>query len=446
MRDTAMDSYDEMPYVARVHPATDPDRLAVIGTLFGMAPAPPERCRVLELGCAGGGNLIAMARALPGSRFVGIDRSARQIAAGRDEVRAQGLTNVELLAMDLLDLGDELGRFDYVLCHGVYSWVPAAVRDRILAVGAATLTPQGIAYVSYNCYPGWHARRVVRELMLYHARRVEGARDRVQQAREILDFLAASVRDPQGRHGRMLAEEADRLAGLPDDYVFHEHLEEVNHPVYFHEFVDHAAAYGLQYLWEAYVAELGGDLHPEVLRAVRGLAPDLVGQQQYLDFLTDRPFRSSLLCRGEVALDRTIPPGRMTAFQVIGLATPDPDGPDIGSTESAVFQTPEGAGIATNHPVFKAALTCLAGRAPEAFSFAELCAATRARLAGTAVAQPVPDEDVPRHVADLLRQGALARLVELHIHRPRSAPRATADPPARRRARSRRRGLRTASR
>jgi hypothetical protein len=244
----------------------------------------------------------------------------------------------------------------------------------------------------------------------------------------------------------MLAEEAERLAGLPDDYVFHEYLEEVNHPMCFHEFVEHATAHGLQYLWEAYVGELGSDLRPEVIQAVRGLTPDLIDQQQYIDYLTDRPFRSSLLCRAEIGLDRTIPPERMTAFQFVGVAAADSARPDVGSTTSEVFRTREGAGIATNHPVFKAALACLAGRAPDAFSFDELCSATRARLAGTAVAQPVPDNEVPRHIADLLRQGALARLVELHLRRPRPAPPGSDRPPARRRARSRRSKLRTTAR
>jgi hypothetical protein len=346
--------------------------------------------------------------------------------------------------MDLTQLGEELGQFDYILCHGVYSWVPAAVRDKIMAVCAASLRPQGIAYVSYNCYPGWRAKGAVRDLMRYHVGPTGDPRDRVRRAREILAFLTASVRDPQARYGRMLAEEAERLAGLPDDYVFHEYLEDVNHPVYFHEFVDHAAAYGLQYLWEAYVGELGSDLRPEVIQAVRGLTLDLIGQQQYIDYLTDRPFRSSLLCRAAITLDRTIPPERMTAFQFVGVAAPDSDRPEIGSTKSEVFRTAEGAGIATNHPVFKAALACLAGRAPEAFSFDELCGATRARLARTRVAQPVPDDEVPRQIADLLRQGALARLVELHVHRPRPAPTVSERPAARPRVRSRGSGLRTA--
>ena len=102
------------------------------------------------------------------------------------------------------------------------------------------------------------------------------SRDRVREAREFLRFLASSVREPQAGLGWFLAEEAGLLDGLPDEYVFHEHLDEVNQPVYFHQFVDDAAAHGLQYLWESYVGELGGDLPPEaILAAARaGHGPD----------------------------------------------------------------------------------------------------------------------------------------------------------------------------
>ncbi len=267
--------------------------------------------------------------------------------------------------MSLVDVGEAFGLFDYVLCHGVYSWVPAEVRDRILAVCSSNLMPQGVAYVSYNCYPGWHARGAAREMMCYRACRFEDPRDRVQEAREFLRFLASSVREPQAGVGRILAEEADLLDGLPDEYVLHDHLEEVNHPVYFHQFVDHAAAHGLQYLWESYVGELGADLRPEVICAVRELAPGLVEQQQYIDFLTARQFRASLLCHEGITLDRTIRPKRMTRFQVVGIARPCSASPDFGSTASEVFKTPEGAGMATNNPVFKAALTCLAEAPPQ---------------------------------------------------------------------------------
>src|SRR5438045_961381 len=150
MPDTSTTRYDVLPYGDRTFPRTHPDLLATVAMLFGMAPAPPERCRVLELGCAGGANLIAMAEGLPGSDFLGIDLSARQVAAGRERVRAKGLANVELRRMNILDVGEDFGRFDYILCHGVYSWVPADVRDKILAVCGQNLASRGVAYVSRN--------------------------------------------------------------------------------------------------------------------------------------------------------------------------------------------------------------------------------------------------------------------------------------------------------
>jgi SAM-dependent methyltransferase len=415
--DASTTSYDVLPYGDRTFPRTHPDFLATVAMLFGMAPAPPGRCLVLELGCAGGANLIAMAEGLPGSDFLGIDLSARQVASGRERVRAKGLANVELRPMNIRDVGEDLGRFGSIVCHGVYSWVPTDVRDKILAVCGANLAPQGVVYVSYNCYPDWHAWGMVREMMAFHARRSDDPAERVRLAREFVGFATASVADPGGVLGRILRDESELLSRVPDDYLYHEHLGEVNHPVYFHGFVGHAAAHGLQYLWEAHVGELGTGLRPEVREAVRGLSPDLIVQQQYLDFLINNRFRCNLLCHDDVELDRSIPPERMTAFRVVGLAAPATARPDVGSTTAEEFRTSAGAGMETNNPVFKAALAVLADRAPEALCFDELCAATRSRLAGVAVAEPVPDEHIPWFVADLFRRGALSRLVELHVGR-----------------------------
>ena len=261
-------SYDEVPYADRVHPATHPDLLAVVATLFGMSPARRIDAAFSSWAAPAAPTSSRSPRPCPG-RASSASISLRQVAVGRQKVPAGGSTNVALHAMSLVDVGEALGLFDYVLCHGVYSWVPAEVRDRILAVCSSNLMPQGVAYVSYNCYPGWHARAAAREMMCYRACRFEDPRDRVREAREFLRFLASSVREPQAGVGRNLAVEADLLDGLPDEYVLHDHLEAVNHPVYFHQFVDHAAAHGLQYLWESYVGELGPDLRPEVIRAVR---------------------------------------------------------------------------------------------------------------------------------------------------------------------------------
>src|SRR2546423_13158737 len=114
---SAATSYDAVPYSVGAFPQTRPDRLATIATLFGMTPVPPSHCRVLELGCAAGGNVIPMALADPGSRFVGIDLSARQIADAKATANELNLVNLDLRAMSILDVGDDFGTFDYILCH-----------------------------------------------------------------------------------------------------------------------------------------------------------------------------------------------------------------------------------------------------------------------------------------------------------------------------------------
>ena len=118
-------SYDKVPYFSQAYAQSHPDRLAATAKLFGMTPAPLGDCRVLELGCASGGNLIPMAVQLPGSSFLGIDLSVRQIADGKAIVEQLQLRNIELRQMDITAVDSSLGKFDYIIAHGVYSWVPS---------------------------------------------------------------------------------------------------------------------------------------------------------------------------------------------------------------------------------------------------------------------------------------------------------------------------------
>ena len=130
---------------------------------------------MLELGCASGDNLIPMALGLPNARFVGIDLSARQIEQGQRQVSALGLANIELRQYNIADVDASWGKFDYIICHGIYSWVPAPVRERLLAICRDNLAPNGVAYVSYNTLPGWHMRGMIRDMMIYHSAAFPGA-------------------------------------------------------------------------------------------------------------------------------------------------------------------------------------------------------------------------------------------------------------------------------
>src|SRR5262245_50731672 len=288
-------SYDELPYESKPIYRTHPDGMAAVATIFGLQPSPIAQCRVLELGCAAGGNLLAMAQCLPEAHFVGIDLSPRQIDEGQDAIKALGLKNVVLKAASILDVSDDFGTFDYIVCHGVYSWVPPAVQDKILSICSKNLSPNGIAYVSYNCYPGWHARGMIRDMVCYHTRKTQASVARAREARQFLGFLARTVWEGSP-YGALLREE-DRLWNkVTDTYLVHEQLEDHNHPVYFHEFAERATGHGLQYLAEAEFSPLDAETPAEVCEAFDGWAGNVLEWEQYLDFLRNRTFRRSLLC------------------------------------------------------------------------------------------------------------------------------------------------------
>jgi methyltransferase-like protein/2-polyprenyl-3-methyl-5-hydroxy-6-metoxy-1,4-benzoquinol methylase len=391
--------------------------MATVASLFGMTPALVTNCRVLELGCAAGFNLIPMAASLPDSRFVGVDLSPRQVLDGQEAIRSMGLTNIELRPMSIMDVGDEFGRFDYIICHGVFSWVPAEVREKILEIASRNLAPQGVAYVSYNCFPGWHLAGMIREMMLYHIRRFTEPSKRIQQAKAFLDYLAMGTLDQNSSYARLLKEEAELLRRTSESYLFHDHLEAVNQPIYFHEFTDQAAAHGLQYIWESYVGDRAGYLWNGVKETLDRLSTDLIRREQNLDFLFNRRFRESLLCHDDVALDRSRPSELlMSRFHFIGVARPQSSRVDIGSHAIETFRAPGGESIQVDHPICKATLACLHESSPQAQSFDELCGAVRTRLEGAADIKPIPDDELRRGIAALLRECIWTRLVATNVH------------------------------
>jgi methyltransferase-like protein/SAM-dependent methyltransferase len=398
--------YDTLPYESNAFAQTHPDRTGVIARIFGMTPAPPSRCRVLEIGCASGGNLIAMASQLPESTFVGIDLSARQIEDGKAMLRDLEIGNVELRQMNLSDVDASMGEFDYIVAHGVYSWIPAAAQDSLLSICKHNLAPQGVAYVSYNTYPGWHMRGMVRAMMNYHVRRFSDVRTRVGQARALLDFLAANVATENNPYGMLLKSEVDILRGTGDSYLAHEHLEEVNEPIYFHEFAEKTALRGLQYLGEAeFHTMLASNFPKQVADTLRSLAPDIVQMEQYMDFVRNRLFRQTLLVHQNVVLNRNVTWRNMMPFYVSSQLRPQSAQPDLDSRKPEQFVMPNAmSGISATEPIVKAALVVLWKTFPRTLSMTELARAARELLAGGVAAadEATLAKDVEHVATDML--------------------------------------------
>jgi SAM-dependent methyltransferase len=289
--------YDAAPYYSYAYPESAPEHLAAVAHVFGLPSPAAATARVLELGCASGGNLIPYALRNPASRSIGIDLSTGQIRLGRNLVDRLALRNIELIAADFSRLDSKaLGKFDYIVCHGLYSWIPAHMQDQLLSLCKDVLADDGLVYISYNTYPGWKSKEVVRDAMLLHCRNKADPGERVAYAKAMLGFLR-KLASKEGTLAHILEESIDIINRTGDDYLLHDYLEPFNEPCYFEEFVSSAKEAGLAYLAESGLRPMrpenyGRDVAEPLLGT---FGEDQVTMEQYLDFVTNRSFRQTLL-------------------------------------------------------------------------------------------------------------------------------------------------------
>ncbi len=416
MSEAQLLSYEEVPYEAKPLYPTHPDCTSTLAALLGMTPAPLDNCRVLELGCATGGNLLPMAQAFPNSEFVGIDLAPRQIAMGQEIVDVLGLKNISLRALSILDVDESLGTFDYIICHGVYSWVPPQVQDKILSVSKKLLARHGIAYVSYNTFPGWHQRRMIREMLHFHVKQFDDPATKVQQSRAFLDFMVRSIPKRHDEYRQIIETEASLLKSTADFYLFHEHLEDINVPMYFTDFMKHAQQHGLQYLGESYFPNRIDDLPEETKATLQGLSENILELEQYLDFIRNRKFRRTLLVHDDIALNRTPTLSVLKNMHLSSLVRPESATPDLVGEGQEHFTGEDGAGITTNHPVFKIALASLYEAWPKTVPYAELIATTVQKLQGSRY--PATSLEVEAMFAERLIRCYMSNLIAIHTWAP----------------------------
>jgi len=414
--------YDEVPYPSYPYVQSHPDRLATVATLLGLSPAPVNNCRVLEVGCASGGNIIPMGCALPQSKFVGIDYSARQIEQGQKTVAAMGLENVTLRHLDILAAGPDLGQFDYIIAHGIYSWVPPEVREKLLALCRQNLAANGVAYISYNVYPGWGLIGLVRDMMLYRTRNITDPRERLAQSRELLNFLSESVSEGSVYGDFIKAYNAYRVQEKPEavdseSFLLHDELEEVNDPVYFFQFAQQVEQHGLQYVGDAVFSSMFANKYPEeVGNTLNQMSRSVTDFEQYLDFLANRTFRQSLLCHQGISLTRRLTPQHLINFHISSSAMPVAQTPNIKSVSVEKFIASNKATFSTDHPVTKAAMIYLSKMWPRAVSFRALLSQACALL--DPQAKPTQDDAQGLATNLLIAYSYNSQLVDLHSHAP----------------------------
>jgi methyltransferase-like protein/2-polyprenyl-3-methyl-5-hydroxy-6-metoxy-1,4-benzoquinol methylase len=377
--DTIEKSYDDVPYGSHPIAASHPDKLYNVARLYGLSPVPPEKARILEIGCAGGGNILPVASQFPESKCVGIDLSQVQIDNAKIATQYAGIKNLEFIQGSVTDIGPEHGKFDYIICHGVFSWVPDFVRDAILRTAAENLSDEGIAFLSYNTYPGWHLRGMIRSLMNSHVTNFPDNKTKILQAKALIDFLAVATKNDNTAHARCIRDEAALLNVVPDEYIFHEFLEEFNQPFYFKDFVANASRFGLQFLGESNLATTWlGNYTAEVNQKLSRI-DDVVLRGHYLDCISGRTFRETLLVQAKTKVDRNITFERLSQVRFVGQFQPVESPADSKSDpDLKFFECPNKRRFSTADPLSLLAIEALNKACPASLSVEELRTAVEA--------------------------------------------------------------------
>jgi len=403
--------YDAVPYHSHAFPQAQPTRLAMLGKLFGLSPKTVNSCRVLELGCASGGNLIPLAARYPESHFVGIDFSEVQTQKAKETIKALSLSNIEIIHTPFEAYQAPDKKFDYVISHGVYSWVSPDIQQVLLKVAADSLDENGIAYVSYNTYPGWKLREVIRDAMIFHAGHLNNPAQRVHQARAMIDFMQR-IADPESVFGKLLKIETDLLKQVRDDYLFHDHLEINNRPCYFKDFVLSANNNGLSYLGESnWLEMLPQQMGPEVFQMLETLSGgNIILTEQYMDFFRNRYFRSTLLVptSQNEKIKRNLNPAALSDYHIAGYFETQ-ETLNLDSTTPTNFIGFGNKPVSALDPLSKSALSILGEHFPSTLSFTDLLKQAKEKSSAA------PSVDKPEEVLSNTLFGlAINGLIEIH--------------------------------
>ena len=315
-KEQAKEIYADLGYLSQPFPYASAPFLESYARLLGLSPAPASTARILEIGSSYGGNLISQALFYPRATFTGIEIAPTQVDVGKTYIDQLGITNLDLLEGDVNERHEQLGTYDYIIAHGFYSWVDEETKDNFLHLCKQHLAENGILYMSYNTYPGWHKMDSVRALLEFANKDIDtlNHREKVRHSKTIASKLGAlmleydTVKNQQASFLQSLRQTLQKQ----DCYVGHDHLEPVNTPVYFHQCMVHMAEHGFTYLCDCDLNLSFPEVYDETLRTkLQELAPhDPLAREQYIDFMLNTAFRKSLFTH------KGTTPKRITASSV----------------------------------------------------------------------------------------------------------------------------------
>jgi SAM-dependent methyltransferase len=291
----------EIDYTWGFHKELSPTNLAWTAGLRGhTAPAADDAFTYCELGCGNGLSLNIFAAAHPKASFYGLDFNPSHVANGRRTAEQGGIPNATFLERSFADLAGEkeLPAFDYIVLHGIWSWVSAENRQHIVAFIREKLKPGGMVYVSYNTLPGWSEMVTVRRLMLDVAGRTQG--DLETKIKTALDWLR-KYWDTQNKEAasRSYRNRIERILKSDVAYLAHEYFNKDWTLFFFQDVVQELRAAKLTWLTTATLehTEPSFFLNRARLALVREIV-DPIDREQMRDFLGNASFRRDVFLKG----------------------------------------------------------------------------------------------------------------------------------------------------
>lgn len=363
--DMSGNPYEQVPYRCQPIEWTAPERLALASLLHG-GPCPDvQRCRVLELGCGDGSNLLPLSYYRPQAQFVGVDGAGTQIELAKRRCRQLQLANVEFLHLDFMQANDHLdGQFDFIIAHGIFSWVPDDVRDALLTLCRQRLADNGLLYLNYNARPGWNVRGMVRDYLLALTASGESLQQRAVQAQRAASGMAQALEAESHPFSQLLASEFRFVCDNHSSYVAHEYLAEHNHAYWRSEFLALAAGAGFHPVADADFNYPSGRIDSALPERLKTLALTGLHVGDTVDLVTYRQLHSPLLARQPVSV--RAPADVLGSLQVAACLAP------VGVDQPGWFVHPNGFQVETREAPLHDALQTLARIWPRSESVASL--------------------------------------------------------------------------
>jgi hypothetical protein len=359
---------------------------------------------------------------------VGVDRSAVQLDSAIRARDRLGLDNLELTRADITELTP--GEQDYIVAHGVFSWVPPEVQERIFAIMAAHLAEEGLAYISYNALPGWGVRGQVRHVMCAQAPFDAPPSERIDAARAVLETLTRTLENASTPYQLLLRGEVELARGRSDAYLLHEFLAPTNEAFHAEAFQERAAAHGLRFVaelspvtWDSWGERF---LRRELATAAR--APE--DMERWMDLLHYRQFRATVLGRASVAHGPPEPLALLARCRVAGAIRAVERRPSLDAGVTEVFVASSGVKITAAEPILKAALIEVGRAWPRDIPFEELTVRVLTQLGlrrARSTEEDLTEEERSALARDLVELEALGHL-DLRVRELPVAPRPTERP------------------